>query len=647
MPAKPSDPKVQASPPAGLLASASLSQALRERLARYLPFSQMRAEHVDRFVAAASELYFAPGEIILQPEGGLIEHLYFLREGSVTGLRGPQSVYDANVEYATGDLFPMAAFMGRRRVELAFKANTDTFVLRVPRDAVESLAADSTPFAEVLGRQMQRFIEVSRKALQLEQASAALASQGLERPLGELIRRPPLICTAADTIEHGLRLMHDQRRDSVHVVDEEGRPVGILTRFDVLGRITLPGVSLGRPIAEVMTAPVSSLTTGHSAADAALLMTRAGIRHVPLTREGRLVGVVTERDLFALQQLSIKHVHTAIRTARSLQDFQGAAAEIRQTTSTLLAQGVQAQQLTELISHLNDVLTQQLVTVTAQAHGLELSKACWLAFGSEGRGEQTVATDQDNGLIFLSDDPERDRPVWLRMAHEVNEALAACGFPLCKGNVMARNPACCLTPQEWQLRFLRWIDQGSPEDLLAASIYFDLRPIAGNLGLATPLRELIASRAQANPRFCRQLAEEVLRSPAALGWLGQIETEEVDGVPMLDLKLHGTAVFVGVARLRSLAAGITEVNTRRRLEAVARLKGVPEHHAQAWVSGFEFLQTLRLRVQIRSPDPATTHAGPNQVRVDTLNDIDQRILKETLRLVRRLQQELELDYRRG
>jgi CBS domain-containing protein len=116
---------------------------------------------------------------------------------------------------------------------------------------------------------------------------------------------------------------------------------------------------------------------------------------------------------------------------------------------------------------------------------------------------------------------------------------------------------------------------------------------------------------------------------------------------MLDLKLHGTAVFVAVARLRCLAQGIQEVNTRRRLEATARVRGVPPHHAQAWVTGFEFLQTLRLKAQIGGPDPKLPHAGPNHIRLDSLNDIDERILKETLRLVRRLQQEVELDYHRG
>lgn len=632
------------------LPSAGLAAALRDRLARHLPFSQMQAEHVDRFVAAAQEVYFAPEEVILQPDSGVVEHLYFIRDGSVTGLRSAQSVYDANIEYASGDLFPIAALMGARPVSVVIKANTDTFCLRVDKAAVEALAAVSPPFADTLSRQMMRFIEASRRAMHLEQASAALSAQGLERRLGDLLRRAPLTCAAHDTIEHALRLMHEQRRDSVHIIDAQGAPQGILTRYDVLGRITLARLPLDRAVSEVMSAPVLSLTTEHTAHDAALLMSRRGLRHVPVTRQGRLVGVVTEQDLFAMQQLSIKQLNSTIRTAASAEEFQAAAQGIRDCARTLLAQGVQAQQLTELISHFNDLLTQQIVAFHAQAHGRDLSRACWLAFGSEGRSEQTVATDQDNGLIFLSDDPEGDRPAWLAFASDVNETLAACGYPLCKGNVMARNPACCLTPQEWQDRFARWIEQGSPQDLLAASIYFDLRPVAGAEHLAQPLSAFVAQRAQANPRFCRQLAEEVLHSPSALGWLGQIEGQTVEGVPVLDLKLHGTAIFVGVARLRALALGIQEVNTRRRLQAIGRARGVPEHHAQAWVSGFEFLQMLRLRAQIGSDPPGSgplSRVGPNHVRLDTLHDIDQRILKETLRMVRRLQQEIELDYRRA
>lgn len=483
--------------------------------------------------------------------------------------------------------------------------------------------------------------------MRMEQASVILNSQDLELPLGSALCSPPLVCQGHDAIEKALRLMHEHRSGSVQVINDRGAPIGILTRFDVVGRITLAGMGLSEPISRVMTTPVESLPAEATAADAAILMTRMGIRHVPVTLEGRLVGVVTERDLFARQQMSINHLHSAIRAARTAEDFRAAAADVRQLAAGLLALGVQAQPLTDLISHLNDVLTRQLVAVKAQAHARNMDQACWLAFGSEGRSEQTVATDQDNGLAFVSEEPSRDREGWLNFAQDVNQSLADCGFPLCKGRIMAGNPACCLSVQEWIHRLDNLIEQGSPQDLLAASIFFDLRPIAGRLSLAGPLRETITRRAKDNPRFCRQLAQEVLRVPAALGLLGGIHTHTVDGVPMLDIKLHGTAVFVAVARLRSLALGIGEVNTCRRLEAVARLKGVPAQHAQAWIAGFEFLQMLRLRSQLNPQDHHTPSAGPNHIRVDALHDMDHRMLKESLRAARELQWEVELDYCAG
>lgn len=142
-----------------------------------------------------------------------------------------------------------------------------------------------------------------------------------------------------------------------------------------------------------MVQPVHTLTVAHTAQDAALLMARHGIRHVPVTREDAVVGMVSERDLFALQRLSLKQVSMAIRAAPDAQALERAAREVRRLAAALLGQGVQARQLTALISHLNDLLTRRLLEIKAHAHGIRLDRLCWLALGSEGRSEQTVATD--------------------------------------------------------------------------------------------------------------------------------------------------------------------------------------------------------------------------------------------------------------
>jgi CBS domain-containing protein len=252
-----------------------------------------------------------------------------------------------------------------------------------------------------------------------------------------------------------------------------------------------------------------------------------------------------------------------------------------------------------------------------------------------------MVTDQDNGLVFASENPERDRERWLKLARHVNEGLAACGYAQCGGQVMAGNPACCLTVAEWCRRFVGWIEHGAPHDLMEACIYFDVRPVAGRLQLAQPLRELVTRQAASVPRFLKQMADNALRDEVPLSWLGAIETRKLGGRPMFDLKLHGTMAFVDAARLYALAFGIEHTGTRRRFEAIARRLKVPANESEAWVRGFEYVQLLRLQTQARGTD---IQANANMIDIGTLNDIDRRMLKESLRVARRLQQRMQLDY---
>jgi CBS domain-containing protein len=161
------------------------------------------------------------------------------------------------------------------------------------------------------------------------------------------------------------------------------------------------------------------------------------------------------------------------------------------------------------------------------------------------------------------------------------------------------------------------------------------------------MRQLVQQHAARNPRFMRQMAENALRNGPALTWTGSIDTQDVDGQQVIDLKLHGTAVYVDAARLYALAHGVAATNTRERFMSAARAMGVPTREAEAWVSGFEYLQLLRLQVQLareRREAVDASDGNPNLIHVDMLNDIDRRVLKESLRVARRLQQRIELDY---
>ena len=623
--------------------SGSLLVNLGDELQRHAPFNEMDVAHVRDFVAASRQAYFAPGETVVSPEGGPVRELFFIRRGAVTGKRGLSDVSGGAFQYEAGDLFPISAVLAQRAPTTRYSATEDTFVLAVPVEAMQSLAERSAVFGDFLNRRILKFLELSRAALQVAYSSQALAEQSLETPLGQLGhagQRAPVTCRPEAPLREALATMQRMRIGSMLVVDAQDRPLGILTRSDVLARVTLAEVPLDTPISQVMVSPVHSLRHDQTAQDAALLMSSQGIRHVPVTRDGRVTGMVSERDLFALQRLSLKQVSSSIRNARDVDTLKVVAHDIRRFARTLLGQGVQAQQLTALISHLNDVLTGRLVDLMAARHGIDPQDFCWIALGSEGRHEQTIATDQDNALILA---PHLPASAALAMARDINDALDDCGYPLCKGQIMASNPACCLTLAQWQERFAGWIEQGAPQDLLNASIYFDFRPLVGNDALARSLRDGVQRLARINPRFLRQMAANALQRAAPLNWLGSIDTTEVDGVETLDLKLQGTALFVDVARLYALAHGVPATGTRERLQAVAPMLGVPEAESEAWIGGFEFLQLLRLHAQL---DGTTVGDNPNRIDVGRLNDIDRRILKETLRVLRTLQQRVKLDYER-
>jgi CBS domain-containing protein len=267
--------------------------------------------------------------------------------------------------------------------------------------------------------------------------------------------------------------------------------------------------------------------------------------------------------------------------------------------------------------------------------------------GSEGRSEQTIATDQDNGLIFASSDedaaPDAVRTRLLPFARAVNEALDRCGYPLCKGGVMASNPRWCGSLPEWKAAFAHWIDRGDPDSLLAASIFFDFRALWGDARLADALRTDVAARAQANSRFLKQMSDNALRNRPPLSWFGELEgAEDEAGVEGIDLKMNGSVPFVDAARIFALATGVTATSTAERLQQAGVARNIPAVEIKAACDAFEYVQLLRLREQHRRG--GNVGGNPNVAPLDLLPDLDRRILREAMREARRLQQRLELDY---
>jgi CBS domain-containing protein len=455
------------------------------------------------------------------------------------------------------------------------------------------------------------------------------------------VRRKPVTCPADLSLAQAAALMRRERVGSVVVVDAQARPLGIVTAHDMVG-VAADGAGT-RGVAEMMSRDPIALPAHALAYEAAVTMTARGVRHLLVMEEGRLAGVVSERDLFSLQRLGLGEISMELRLAGEIRVLAQLAAEIRKLAGLLVEQGVAAEQLTLFISVLNDRLSQRAIEIVRKRHGLERISWCWLAFGSEGRFEQTLATDQDNGLIFSAHDaaaPAQVRERLLPFAREVNEALDACGFPLCKGNVMASNPELCLSLEEWQAKMAGWIEVSMPKALLDAAICFDFRALYGDAALVATLRGRVNARVRSHPAFLRHMAQAALQARPALNRLGRFATEDVPGAPAtINLKLQGARIFVDAARILALAKGLAQTSTAERLRAAF---GPGAVEATTAVEAFFLIQQLRLRGQLAqsaNPQDAANRVAPAQ-----LDRVKRAGLKEALRVAQELQDRIALDY---
>jgi CBS domain-containing protein len=467
--------------------------------------------------------------------------------------------------------------------------------------------------------------------------------QTFARPLRSLLRGDLVVCEAGISASDAAALMRARGVGSLVVV-EAGRPTGILTSRDLVAALA-DGAGSQR-VAERMTREPFSLPAHALAYEAALAMIARRIRHVLVTDEGRLVGVVSERDLFSLQRLGLGEITMEIRLAEEVRVVVEIAAEVRKLTARLVEQGVAAEQLTSLVSVLNDRLSQRVIELVRKRHDLERISWCWLAFGSEGRLEQTFSSDQDNGLLFRAHDaapPAAVRERLLPFAREVNEALDACGFPLCKGNVMASNPDLCLSAHEWRAKMAGWIESSGPKALLEAVICFDFRPLHGDGSLAEGLRAWVQELTRRHPAFLRHMAENALRSQPGLGRLGGFVTDDVPGAEgTLDLKAQGAKIIIDAARIFALAHAVPQTNTAERLRAAHAALGMGDAEANAAVDAFFVIQAIRLRIQAQAQGADV--ALQNRVDPIALGRLESTLLKESLRVARELQERLALDY---
>ena len=615
-----------------------------QQLRSHAPFNRMEQPHLEFMARNLSVAYFATDAVILAPEQGEPTHLHIVKQGAVLTGRADEDE-GSGLALHQGECFPLGALLAHRPVTLPYLSDKDTFCYLLPAAIFRQLLEQSAPFQSFCTQRIAHLLQEALTSLHANSTLSADRQRPLASSLGALLRGSAATCPESTSVREALDTMRQKGIGSMVVTDATGKPIGIFTLHDLMNRVALAGRSVDEPIGGVMTRDPIAMPKEAFAFEAALMLSRHGVRHILVMDGGKLAGVISEKDLFALQRVGLTQINAALNEATEPAALAKVARDIREFSRNLLAQGVDARHLSEIISSLNDLLSCRVIDLEMHAAGIDADSLCWISLGSEGRHEQTLASDQDNAIVFAdpAGEPDLIRKALLPVAQRINNTLDACGFSLCRGNIMASNPRWCLSTTEWRQRFRHWINEGDPRAVLNALIFFDFRSLCGQLALAEALRAWLTEEVAGDRRFLRLMAQNALQNRPPLGVVRDFTLTADSAHPdTIDLKVNGATLYIDAARVCALASGGTQTNTARRLEQWATVRHISAAHVDAWVGGFHFLQLVRLRHQ--QQQAARGEAPDNFINPAQLNDLDRRILKESLRQAKTLQARLSLDF---
>jgi CBS domain-containing protein len=349
-----------------------------------------------------------------------------------------------------------------------------------------------------------------------------------------------------------------------------------------------------------------------------------------------------------LQGTSPLYLFREIVAQRTIEGLYPLARKIPAVIRTLIEEGAKANNITRMITVLNDHILDRLLTLLIEELGPPPLPFCWLVMGSEGRREQTFITDQDNALLYAQ--PENEAQGELAAAYfkalgeKSIDHLVRCGYPLCPGEIMASNPKWRQPITGWRGYFDQWLHRPEPLEVMHSTIFFDFRAAYGDTTLAEGLRQYLVRNVPQQEVFLLHLAQNALEARPPLSFFRNLIVEK-DGEHKnsLDLKKKGLVPFVDFARLFALKHGIPENNTLGRLQILHEDGHLSHELYSETVKAYEFLMQMRLIHQLRmieQQQPPDNHINPAD-----LSELEKQTLKEAFEVVRRLQSHIRQEYR--
>jgi PAS domain S-box-containing protein len=467
--------------------------------------------------------------------------------------------------------------------------------------------------------------------------SIHLSANVLLRPVKDYILSAPF-CAPQTPVAVAAKIMIGAKSDIILVINDSENIVGLLSHSDISRRIVSQGKPTDMPISEIMSSPVISVTEEDMVMDAFTLMIQHRISYVVVkTSSKNTYNYLSLLSLSEMRQNTPEYLVNSIQKTTSVYEIANIMGRLPRLVKILVESGTGVAATGKLISRVSDIITIKIVEQAIAELGTPPAPFVFMALGSEGRMEQTLATDQDNAIVFMPSETVSENQCldyFMKLGEKTCTALAIAGYPLCKGGVMAMNAEWCMSFDNWTKHIGNWINIPNPQEILNISIFFDFRPIYGDFSIANALQDYCLKSLKNKNIFYFNLARSIINlKPAGI---------EGNAQEPYDIKLPALAI-TSIARLWALKFGISERNTLARFLALESAGVITTALREDFDQAYRYLMSLRIKSQLRQIESGNDLG--NDILPKHLSEFDRIMFKKIIAVISDHLARLGLEFR--
>lgn len=606
---------------------AAIAQQVSDFLATSAPFDSLSEAVRARLLKGAELIYLTNDNASEINEGPMA--LYLIQSGqySVIDSAEPQR------HVSEGDYFGYPAILESIAYPVSIQIESPGLVFRFSAEV----------FSELLTiTQVHRFFQGLRNDALHNQAAVDSHSMWLYKRLEDVVTRGPIHVDISTTIQQAAQKMSSERVSSL-IITEKGKLVGIVTDRDLRTRVVAKGISYTQAIHCIMTPSPTTVSHQHTVFDALSLMTENNLHHLPVIDEKTAspVGMVTATDMVREQRGNVLFIIGELAKAQSLYALTRLAWQLPHYFSSHAKRVGDFDIAGKVLSQATDIMTRKLITFYQQAHGKAPMMFAWLVYGSQAREDQTMGSDQDNGLLLAQEPNSAQAAYFAAMSTYVCQGLAKCGIKLCDGNIMASNPELRLSIDQAIAQARGWVNAPTKDAIMHFNIFLDVRCAAGDSSLFKRLQEARRPLLTQN-LFLAALARHTNDIAIPLSLFQTFTFEKGHSLKdTIDLKTRAVALINNIARIYALAGGVQAPSTLARLSSLPTHVGLALEDANNLRDIWLFLNRLRWRHQL------VNKVTDNAVSVSSLSSIEKHQLKASFKAIDRAKQAMVVKFSGG